>query len=163
VPISITYQLTADDYVEGQRAYVSKGYPRVYLTGMVLAGSVLIGLGLWFSFASGEAQPIWLVAGVVFLFVPFVQWAQGKSEFKKHLSIQGEHTAAFGAEGITVTSPTGQGTLNWEAISRVIESDTFFLLVPGPRIFYLVPKRAFTPEQLIGFRELIARKIPQKK
>jgi hypothetical protein len=163
MPIEITYKLDSDEYVEAQRVYLSKGRTRIYLWTFLLAGTALVATGLWISFATGDTQPWWLIAGVAIMLGPAAQAAQARNEFKKGRRLQVESSLIFSDDGLTGRSSLGEGNLKWDAISSLVESKRFILLLLAPRMFYILPKRAFAPEQLAEFRELLARKLPQKK
>jgi YcxB-like protein len=56
-------------------------------------------------------------------------------------------------------SPLAESELKWAAFSRLIEGQTAIALVVDG-IMYVLPKRAFSKEQLDGFMELLRRHVP---
>jgi hypothetical protein len=43
-----------------------------------------------------------------------------------------------------------------------VEEKAIFALFPHPKIFIVIPKRAFSADQLVEFRELLRQKVKQK-
>jgi hypothetical protein len=52
--------------------------------------------------------------------------------------------------------------VDWSAYVNWVEEKATFALFPHPRIFIVIPKRAFDADQLVEFRELLHRKVKQK-
>jgi len=50
--------------------------------------------------------------------------------------------------------------MKWDNFVRFLESDDIFVLFHSDLIFNILPKRAFTTDEVDRFRELILRKIP---
>jgi len=63
-------------------------------------------------------------------------------------------------DGILITMPTAESRMKWDNFVRFLESDDIFVLFHSDLIFNILPKRAFTTDEVDRFRELILRKIP---
>jgi hypothetical protein len=70
-----------------------------------------------------------------------------------------EHrTMTFRPSGFTIINPRGKTDSTWDAYSGLSEdSDYFYLDIPGTRIANMVPKSAFTQEQMTLFRRCAGR------
>lgn len=60
------------------------------------------------------------------------------------------------ATGITRITSTNQSHVDWQVYVRVREVGDWFFLDTGAGANYPIPKRAFSPEDLAGFRRLVA-------
>ncbi len=61
--------------------------------------------------------------------------------------------------GLTVHTAHADSKASWSAYVAWAETKSVFVILPQPRIYVPIPKRAFTPEQLVEFRELLGRHI----
>jgi len=61
--------------------------------------------------------------------------------------------------GLEIHSVHADSKVAWSAYMAWGENKTVFVILPQPRIYVPIPKRAFTPEQLNEFRELLRRNI----
>ena len=67
---------------------------------------------------------------------------------------------AVGPDGVTVDSPLFRGADAWELYASFSETKHLFMLYLKPRMFRIVPKRAFSSaEQIDQFRSLIAQHL----
>ena len=62
-------------------------------------------------------------------------------------------------EGITYTSAHSQSKLLWSAFEKWLESGKNFLMYTQPNLFFIVPKRALSEEQISAFRDLLRSRI----
>jgi hypothetical protein len=72
---------------------------------------------------------------------------------------QGTVNLQISESSLHLETPKSDATLLFTALVRYVEGKTTFSLYTTPRIFITVPKRAFTPEQLAEFRQLLEQKI----
>lgn len=73
-----------------------------------------------------------------------------------------EYSAELNDDGVVAETLVSETRLKWNAFESWFENDQNFALYSGLSV-YMFPKRAFTPEQLAEFRDLLARKLPPKK
>jgi hypothetical protein len=164
VTVEIQYRYTENDYVQAQRAYLAKRWYKLYIPAFLAVALVFIGLGIWSTVGVSLSYGIaWFVGAAFFAIFPVLQAEQAKKDFRGSPSAEGEFRLSFDDNGLQLQSPHGGGTVKWSALVGWIDSPDLFLVLASSRIYYLFPKRAFTPEQLAEFRDLLARKIPQTK
>ena len=75
----------------------------------------------------------------------------------------GETEYRFGADAVTIRAPGSTSTIAYRRFHSAREGKEAFLLFTQPRVAQLVPKRAFSPEDIERVRVIIATKIMPKK
>jgi len=65
--------------------------------------------------------------------------------------------------GLHIQSAHADSKVAWSAYVAWGENKTVFVILPQPRIYVPIPKRAFSAEQLSEFREILRRNILPKK
>jgi hypothetical protein len=65
-------------------------------------------------------------------------------------------------DGLKFHSPHADSRLAWSAYVAWGEAKSVFIIMPQPRVYVTIPKRAFTGEQLTEFREMLQRSIVTK-
>lgn len=163
--MTVSYQGTLEDFVEAARAFSGqRWYGRWASPSLYVIGTLTIVGTLYYAWEyGGEAYPLGLILGVTLLALPAAMRAGVVSTFKQRTSFQRPVTLGICDEAVEVTTAESTGKLEWSAFHKTVEAKNVFLLFLDPLYYIVVPKRAFTPEQLAEFRELLARKIPQKK
>jgi hypothetical protein len=167
--MQVTYQLTAEDYRQGiqasrKRTAFGRWSYRVLLgiAGLAIAMAVVGGFGVIVSHNSKIASnlvPLFLLAVFWVLAIPGIPYLSARSQFNGSPSAKGPITLDVSDEGFRTKTQFSDSNIGWGAIIGFVEMKTIFALFPSPRIFYPVPKRAFTPEQLAEFRQLLEQKI----
>jgi len=170
-PIRIQFTYSADDYVEGSRAagaYFSPpkrrvswsaayaltavgliGGPWIILSNpgdhsALFVGSAVFGLGLWYSYA---------------LCVHFWRVYFGrKREFPRIEILQGNREMQFDEANHRTVAPKFAYDASWDCYKSFVETPNLIVLSQPPG-FAMIPKRAFSVEQLSRFRELLGRKV----
>jgi len=95
--------------------------------------------------------------GLVLLWVQ--PWWVARNQFSKQPAAQGSQTLMVDAAGIHLRWSCGSSDVEWKNFIRWSECRNDFLLHKSPASFDIVPKRAFSPEQLSEFRGLLAENI----
>src|SRR3954464_13574388 len=169
--IEVQYEYTADDFADGQIA-AAEVIPRLKRLHRV---TILIGVLLLVApfgiLATGgrlsyRDPRLWIDVGLgMYLLVAgtILRRPLLKRRYRSTPHLAGSYVARFGEPGLEIEGPQGSAQLQWSSFDRFLESATNVTLVRLPGIMNSFPKRAFTPEQLAEFRELLARKIPLKK
>lgn len=85
-----------------------------------------------------------------------------RSQFRGSPSANTPITLTATDEGLHFRSQQTDSRVNWSAYVNWVEEKTIFALFPNPRVFIVIPKRAFGADQLSEFRELLRRKVKQK-
>lgn len=169
-PIRIVFAYTPDDYVEGRRRCIGLfpkrknasawmtlivvtaiGGPLMILSDptdhqAIVLGSVVAGFGLWGLYA-------WSATLWRFYF-------GGRREFPLIEVLQGNREMQFDEMGHATRGPRYFCQLSWETYRGFIEKPNVFLLSQPPGLYVTIPKRAFSPDQLTHFRELLSQKVP---
>jgi hypothetical protein len=87
------------------------------------------------------------------------RWTQNR--FTKHQHYEESFTADIDEHGMKIKSPTASHDFQWEHFDRLQETENNFSLFNG-LVFYMLPKRAFAPDDANKFRLLAERKISPK-
>jgi hypothetical protein len=61
--------------------------------------------------------------------------------------------------GFTGRMPESESRLSWAAVTTFLETDGLFVL-PSGVLFYTIPKRALSTDDIASLRELLAEKLP---
>jgi hypothetical protein len=160
--MEVRYQCTADDYGEAQRAHAKKsiGYYVLLVLGIatVLMGALIM---LRVSINVG----VWLALGGIFWLswfpFSFSKWRIGR-DFRKHPNLGLPCTLVVDGEGLQMRSDVSQSQAKWDAYSKFLETPGLFLIYPGARMFFMIPKRAFSGMQADEFRRLLQQKLQRK-
>lgn len=138
--MEVTYQLTADDF---QRE---------------LPCSQLNPHGI----ALRNLAPLYvlLILWIVWFFgAPYIS---ARSQFRGSPSAKSPMSLTTADEGLHFRSQQTDSKVDCSAYVNWVEGKAIFAIFPHPRIFIVIPKRAFSSDQLIEFRELLRQKIKRK-
>jgi hypothetical protein len=161
--MKISYKLTQEEFLEGQRAYCSRlaskfvrfNYRFAIPVAVVLVvegiavfalrlnsiiGAISMGWGLWMLLSRAILWPIRM-----------------KKEFAQYPDM--DLSMEFAEEGMAAQTSFGKSELLWSRMTRFIETEKVFVLFAPPRFVYTVPKRAFLAYELEQFRSLLQKKI----
>lgn len=170
-PIIIQFTYSADDYAEGSRAASANftpsknrvprsaayaltgagviGGPWIILSNpgdrlALLVGSAVFGLGLWYSYA---------------LCVHFWRVHFGRRrEFPRVEILQGNREMQFDEANHRTVAPKFAYDASWDCYKSFVETPNLIVLSHPPG-FAMIPKRAFSVDQLTAFRDLLSRKV----
>jgi len=150
--VSLTYRIRVSEYV-GAVALLTR-----HSRGIQVFGAVITVIGL-LTFFIGTDIATWLppvVFGLLTLsglyVVPFA-WIGLR---RRRELVEGPTTVTADASGITTGASYGQSHVSWELYARIREIGGWFFLDIGTGASNIIPKRAFSPEDLALFRKLIA-------
>jgi ADP-ribose pyrophosphatase len=150
--VRLTYRLGLSEYV-GAVALLTR-----HSRGLQAFGSVIAVIGL-LAFFIGADTLTWLppvffgLAVVSGLFMVPIAWIGLR---RRRELVEEPMTVVADASGITTTASYGQSHAGWQLYTRVREVGDWFFLDTGAGANHLIPKRAFSPEDLATFRRLIA-------
>jgi YcxB-like protein len=168
--VRVTFQPTADDYHQGYLAWRALPAWRrwlVRLAYVVLAMAILlIVLGLFLDHKAATVQNA--VVGIFCTTLCLVFLWQGPRfssgrQFRKTPSAQSPVTLNVSDAGLETHSIHGASKVSWSTYVAWTEAKSVFVILPQPRIYIPIPKRAFTEEQINEFREILRRNIVPKK
>jgi hypothetical protein len=165
--MQIKFTLTAEEYAEAQQYWQRRLAPRwtrmssgfvFWVIGIIfiLFGVLLLIASVWFGGILCTVYGLFLVA-----WRGFLRNFRFQREFRRSKTLQGEMTMDISEEGLWTSSGYGEGKVEWDAFSRYLETPHLFLLSVPPRLFYMIPKRAFIAGNLEEPRQLFAQKIPK--
>ena len=104
-------------------------------------------------FAFMVSSLLWVVLLLNFWFImPY--WVYKRSPlFKDSLK------ASFGDFGLNLSNEKGHSEWSWNEFSTWLESPHFFHLYLGERVFLIIPKDAFSDEEVISVRQQIKERV----
>lgn len=82
-----------------------------------------------------------------------------RRQFRNTPSAHDQMTIEVSDSGLQIRSVHADSKVAWSAYMAWGEYKSVFVILPQPRIYVPIPKRAFTAEQLVEFRELLGRNI----
>lgn len=109
-----------------------------------VAGAGLAFATLWFTFMLGGP------------------WLSARRQFKGSPSAQVPIQVEASDEGLFFHSAHADSKISWSAYVAWGENKTTFVILPQPRTYFPIPKRAFSPEQLEDFRNILRRNVGKK-
>jgi len=87
-------------------------------------------------------------------------WA--RRQFRANPSAQSPITIEASDAGLDVHSAYAESKVSWSAYVAWAEAKSVFVILPQPRIYIPIPKRAFDDAQVDEFREILRRNIVAK-
>jgi len=155
-PVALVFQYTQNEYVKAERQYLFASKTITKTSVAVLAIYVPVSIiTLFLSSFSGLsiiAVAIAMIAAaagsILYFYIPTYK-------FKQTEKYHEEYTLTFSDAGVNFKTPTIDSELKWEIYSGMWESDAFFFLIHAPRMYTLIPKRAFeNPDAQQNFEEI---------
>ena len=165
----IVYRITKEDFLEAQRTYQSSsisGFQRLFRKTMIGFGLALICIGVVFLFLPSpvyrkEASPS-IIAGPLLLFLFWLApGLAARKAFSKQCDMQKEIVAEFSDSGTHISSGDSSSTISWADYVRYAESEHQFILFRSTQLFNVIPKRAFSSDEVEEFRTLLSGKLPK--
>jgi hypothetical protein len=150
----VKYQLSKREYVYATafRFMRRREFVLTEITAIILA------IAFWFlkSAPAGFAI-LFTVASVSMPLTPFY-WANRIVKTNPSFFLS-EITLIPNSNGIRVVSETGSSDSPWSVFKKWTETNKFFFLQCSDLHSQIIPKRAFTSEQLTEFKKLLSDKI----
>ena len=158
-------RITFDDYREANRLHrVGSFWTRWSSRAILLVGGLFIIAGLMiFFFAPNETWRglfPFLGGGLMVFSCKLLPVLTQRHEFGRNSCFQHESSLDISEESIRIDNPSAKSEHQWNSIRRWLENDAMFLLYTSPRLFMMLPKRAFEPVEADEFRKLLLRKLP---
>jgi hypothetical protein len=167
--MEVTYQLTADDLRHGNTAWLEgcasgqRSYWFNFWTS--LAAWLLLAVGgitLALSPHSQFKQVLWAMcaASALWFASVFIRSRSSiRAQFHGMPSAQDPITLTVSETGIHFRSLHSDSQSKWSMYIGWAEEDSVFVLFPQPKLYLTIPKRAFTGQQQVEFRETLRRNI----
>jgi YcxB-like protein len=148
------------EYVAAVRAFLARDYGifKSLLGAFTLSAYILIWLtltnvGLWIAL-----MPVLMIFTT---YISAMYLSGPRHRFRSDPTLKEGFEIEFSDEGISYNAPNITSRMNWDFYSRVVESDTVYVLIRGKLQITVIPKRAFTSSaQEAHFRSLLQRHIP---
>lgn len=145
--VRLIFKYTQNEYVKAERQYLTASKIIRRYDIIIAAFLFLIALNyLYFSsFSTFSIIALILVLTVttlgilVYFFIPIYK-------FKQTAKYHDEYTLIFSKDMIKFQTPSIQSELKWDNYSEIWENGDFYFLIQAPRIYTLIPKRAFQNE-----------------
>ena len=85
-----------------------------------------------------------------------------RMQYRRMPSAQTSVTMTVSEPGLRVLFEYGDSQVKWSAYIGWAEGAAVFVLFPQPRLYVPIPKRAFSPDQLDQFRDILRRNVGKK-
>jgi len=154
--VELTFKYTQAEFVNGDRQYLIAS-KTISKTNIVVLAVLLPTLLLYLFLSSFIVLAIAFTAvgvvaaitgSILYFYIPFYK-------FKITRKYNEEYTLTFSNSGITFKTLSIDSTIKWNMYSEIWESNDFYFLIQGPRVYSLIPKRAFgSPVEMRMFEEI---------
>lgn len=163
--VALTFRYTQEEYVraEKQQLLASKIITKTSVIiiplcvlftiacGMLVSWSALTIFGLVISVAA------LLILCILSFYMPIYQ-------FKQTEKYHEDYNLTFSKEGIEFKTSSIRSSLSWSVYSACWESNAFYFLIQAPRVYAMIPKRAFRNlEEQERFEEIVTSGLHCKK
>lgn len=160
--VAVRYQLTESEFIAAQRTLIGHRVRRRFA---LLALALALPVGGLYLYGR------WLSALLFLVLFPLALAAlwpllslTWRRMYRKVPAEHREQRVEFSPEGLAFESAMAEGRVRWGAYSHYVETDRLFLLHHQPsRVIVPLPKRAFTPDELARFRELLVAHVPRDR
>jgi hypothetical protein len=167
--VQISYQLTPDDFYHGCLAWRSRHRWQQWLRWFayfIVATASLTSLLVLLVARSSETVPIALF-GIVFgggwfAYMLLAPRFYSRRQFRNNPLAQSPITLDVSEQGFEFHNAHADSKVAWSAYVAWGEAKSVFVIMPQPRAYIAIPKRAFTEEQLTEFREMLRRNVDKK-
>jgi hypothetical protein len=164
--MQFTFQLNANDYHDGLIAWRNvRSWRRWIILAVYPLAAIAILISLVKIFRDLSSSNLAMLASVVgFLAVwSAMMWAAPRlsawRQFRRTPSAHNPMTIDASDSGLQIHSVHTDSKVAWSAYMAWGEYKTVFVILPQPRIYVPIPKRAFTAEEESEFRELLRRNV----
>jgi len=167
--IRFTFQLTAADYYHGLLVWRGlKKWRRWLIRFAYVVMALTVPMAILLVYLRPDLESLKLsgellgLAGVSFGFILGGPWISAKRQFTGAPSAQLPMTVEASEEGLVVETAHANSKVSWSAYVAWGEDKSVFVVLPQPRIYIPIPKRALSNEQLDQFREILRRNVASK-
>ena len=164
-PIQTAFVLQRDEFIKAQRLVLRNLPTRIRVAGWVQCGLLFAVMLLVLAYRpGGELQPI----SLLITFLVWLVYLAGGITSRAIINLQfkrmdgKEIQYEFDEMGFTGRMPESESRLSWAAVTTFLETDGLFVL-PSGVLFYTIPKRALSTDDITSLRELLAEKLPPRR
>jgi len=168
--MEVNYELTQQDFFQSYMAHRNRSFISKWSFRLLISIALLFAaLGVVLLVIRRDAETISTVFPlfglsaawvVIFWLLP---WWTARNQFSKQPAAHGTKRLIVQAGGPHWEGSGGNADIKWQAFIRCVEGKNQFLLYSSPACFHIIPKRAFTSDQLAEFRELLAQNIQERR
>jgi len=162
------FQLSEGEYFKATKEYCYRLRRSGLISRLVTPVGILLSLltGFVLVFITVHDPVVWLglVLGLYAALCRSVLWPyRVRRIFRKSPNLLLEQHLLIGDEAIEVETNVSRGEMRWQGFQKAYETTDVFLLFLSPVSFFLLPKRAFAPDDLDKLREVLRSKglLPQ--
>ena len=136
---------------------IKNSLPRIIIFSFI----ILVFLGLNFYNTERDTEnilqsaSIWFAA--VFIFIIIRSYFRLKNAFYSNKKIQEEIIYTFTDEKVQTKGETFDGDFTWNTVHRVKETKDWFLVYQSKTTMNMIPKKYFSPSEIIELRNIIEK------
>ena len=166
--MQVTYTLTAVDFRDALIAYRNRNlFSHWALPSLAFLLALLAAIQGYLEL--NEAAPSWMrwslpltLFGIWTLLHCY--WAlprySAQRQYSNNPSAKEKVTLHVQESGLRFVTESGDGTVLWRRYIKWLEVECVFVLVHTPQFFVIIPKRAFGPDELALFKQVLRQNIP---
>lgn len=136
---------------------IKNSFPRIIIFSLI----ILLFLGLNLYNTENDTQNILQSASiwfaVVFVFIIIRSYFRLKNAFHSNKKIQEEIVYTFTEEKVQTKGETFDGDFTWNTVHRVKETKDWFLVYQSKTTMNMIPKKYFSPSEIIELRNIIEK------
>lgn len=136
---------------------IKNSFPRIIIFSLI----ILAIFGLNFSNAEYNTKEIFKSASIwfaaVFVFIIIRSYFRLKNAFYSNKKIQEEIIYTFTDEKVQTKGETFDGDFTWNTVHRVKENKDWFLIYQSKTTMNMIPKKYFSPSEIIALRNIIEK------
>jgi len=136
---------------------IKNSFPRIIIFSLI----ILAIFGLNFSNAEYNTKEIFKSASIwfaaVFAFIIIRSYFRLKNAFYSNKKIQEEIFYTFTDEKVQTKGETFDGDFTWNTVHRVKETKDWFLIYQSKTTMNMIPKKYFSPSEIIELRNIIEK------
>ena len=141
----VEHQLTFDEYLEGQRAYIKTSPFTYYIYWVLGLLGIFVGvIGIVVVPGVAASYIVVLLGTYVVLSVSFFYRLRVTRIWKKEPSINKSLTVEISEDGLHVVSSHEDGRIKWSAFTHFMETKSLFIIFRQRNMFNAIPKRVFS-------------------
>jgi YcxB-like protein len=164
-PINTHFVLERDEFGKALRLVLRNLPPKIKWAGYVQCGLLIALMLTGVAYRpGGEMQPVSLVILILVWLVFLTGQIAHKTGTKLRFApMEGKEIwYEFHETGFSCGLPNAESHLNWPAISSFIETDALFVVVESGVLYYTIPKRALSADDVGSLRQLLVEKVPAR-
>lgn len=155
--INITFKFTKEEFVKGYTSHPEQK-KRVLL--MTIVGSIILFCGVSVMLINGVETNsiidyILLLIGLFLVFSGYGLKYKSRKFFDSNPSLKEDTHYTFSDISFSSSGEGYNGKMDWSVVYRVIVNREYFYIYANRSIMYIIPKRAFTAEQLHVFQKIL--------